>query len=240
MTSLYREIKRQLIADIANGVVAPGAALPNETELARRFNVSIGTLRRAVDELVADHILVRQQGRGTFVGRQDRDRFMFQFFRIEGRDGQREFPQLSMQNFAKGRATPAEARQLGLSGTPSVFRIENVLTLQGQPVIFDRIAISAQLYSGLTQAQFEQRKGTIYELYQTDFGITIVDADERVRIEAADAQSAQHLGLSEGDAVLHIERVAHTVDGQVAEFRISTVNTQAHDYVVRARGQRGA
>ncbi|MBN9426657.1 MAG: GntR family transcriptional regulator, partial [Burkholderiales bacterium] len=87
VTTLYREIKRQLIADIASGAVAPGAALPNETDLARRFQVSIGTLRRAVDELVADHILVRQQGRGTFVGRLDRDRFMFQFFRIDERGG---------------------------------------------------------------------------------------------------------------------------------------------------------
>ena len=238
MTSLYREIKRQLIADIANGVVTPGAALPNETELARRFNVSIGTLRRAVDELVADHILVRQQGRGTFVGRLDRDRFMFQFFRIEGRDGTREFPQLSTQNFAKGRATPAEARLLGLTGTPAIYRIENVLTLQAQPVIFDRIVIPAALYSGLTQEQFVQRKGTIYELYQTDFGITIVDADERVRVGAADAQSAEHLGVAEGHPMLHIERVAYTVDRQVAEFRISTVNTQAHDYAVRGRGNR--
>lgn len=237
MTTLYREIKRQLIADIASGAVAPGAALPNETDLARRFQVSIGTLRRAVDELVADHILVRQQGRGTFVGRLDRDRFMFQFFRIEERGGRREFPQVRLLNFGRGRATPEEAAILGPSRTSSVYRIENVLQLQERPVILDHLVIPAPLFSGLTRTQFEQRPGTIYELYQADFGVTIVDADERVRAEPADAASATVLGLPAGTSVLRIERVAYTVDRRVAELRTSVVDSRAHDYVVRARGR---
>ena len=70
---LYRQVKRQLINDIQSGSAAPGAALPNEKDLAQRFQVSVGTVRRAVDELVAEHVLLRQQGRGTFVGKLDRD-----------------------------------------------------------------------------------------------------------------------------------------------------------------------
>src|SRR5947209_5874021 len=64
---LYREVRRRLLDSLAGGVWAPGDALPPESELAKRYTVSIGTLRKAVDELVADGILVRQQGRGTFV-----------------------------------------------------------------------------------------------------------------------------------------------------------------------------
>lgn len=235
MAALYRQIKAQLIADIASGEVPPGGGLPNETELARRFNVSIGTLRRAVDELVAEHILVRQQGRGTFVGKLDRDRFMFQFFKIARRDGHREFPQVRLLSFAKGKATPPEAAMLGLTGAAPVWRIDNLLSLQGRPVIHDRLVLPAALFSGLTRERFAGRAGTIYELYQTEFGVTVVDAQERVRADAATADSARLLGLAEGAPVLRIERTALTFGQQPAEWRVSVVDTREHDYVSRAR-----
>ena len=64
---LYRVVKRELLRSIEAGSVAPGAALASETQLGESFGVSVGTVRRAVDDLVAEHILVRRQGRGTFV-----------------------------------------------------------------------------------------------------------------------------------------------------------------------------
>ncbi len=234
---LYREVKKQLIADISSGRTPPGAALPNEKELAERFQVSIGTLRRAVEELVADHILVRQQGRGTFVGRLDQERFMFQFFKIEPRAGTREFPQLRLHAFARSRATAAESAALGLHGSNAVFRIDNVLSLQGRPMIHDRIVLSAAMFAGLSRAQFEQRAGTIYELYQTGFGITVVGADERVCAAGIDASSAALLGLAAGAPVLRIERVALTFDQKPAELRVSIVDTRDVDYVSRTQRQ---
>lgn len=235
MAALYRQIKAQLIADIAAGRIPPGGVLPNETELARRFEVSIGTLRRAVDELVAEHILVRQQGRGTFVGKLDRDRFMFQFFKIAGRDGRREFPQVRLLAFAKGKATAPDAAALGLAVGAPVWRVENLLSLQGRPVIHDHLVLPAALYPGLTRALFAGRPATIYELYQTEFGVTVVDTDERVRADAADASSAALLGLPEGAPVLRIERTALSFGQQPAEWRISVVDTRQHDYWARAR-----
>jgi GntR family transcriptional regulator len=232
--ALYRQVKHELIADIQSGKFQPGKALPNETELAQRFGVSIGTLRRAVDELVADHVLLRQQGRGTFVGQQDNDRFMYQFFKIERRDGLREFPQIRLLAFGTARASAEEAQALGLRGAARVFRIENVLSLQGRPVVHDRIALSCTLFAGLTRAQFEQRPGTIYELYQRAFGVTVVGADERARAEGADAASATLLQLAEGTPVLRVARVAHTFDRQPAELRISIIDTRAHEFVSSA------
>jgi GntR family transcriptional regulator len=232
---LYRQIKRLLIADIQSGAAAPGAALPNETELAKRFDVSIGTLRRAVEELVAEHVLVRQQGRGTFVSKLDRERFMFQFFKIAGRDGTSEFPLVRLHTFALSQASQEEAKVLGLHGTQAVFCIDNVLMLKGRAVIHDHIVVAAAMFPGLTQASFVERSATIYGLYQAAFGVTIVEADERVRAELVSAKSAQLLGLTEGMPVLRIERVAYTFDRQPAEFRISVVDTRDVDYVSRMR-----
>lgn len=232
---LYRQVKRQLINDIQSGITAPGAALANEKDLAQRFQVSVGTVRRAVDELVAEHVLLRQQGRGTFVGKLDRERFMFQFFKIAARDGPSEFPEVRLHKFAKVRASQTEAHALGLHGSQWVFRIENTLHLQGQPVIHDRIAIAAALFPGLNQESFVARTTTIYGHYQAAFGITIVEADERVRAERVSPDSAQLLQLDEATPVLRIDRVAYTFDRQAAEFRTSVVDTRHFDYVSRMR-----
>lgn len=234
---LYREVKRKLIADIASGTVPPGGALANESDLAKRFGVSVGTVRRAVDELVADHILVRQQGRGTFVGKLDRERFMFQFFKIVRRDGPPEFPAVKLLSLTRSRANSMEARLLGIAAGVAVFRISNVLSLQGRPLMHDSIVLDAQLFAGLTKTQFEKREGTIYELYQTAFGVTVVGAEERVQAIAVSGESAGLLGLKEGSPVLRIERIAFTFDQKPAELRVSIVDTQDADYVSRLVGQ---
>ena len=232
--ALYLQVKRELIADIQSGKFQPGKALPNESELAQRFGVSIGTLRRAVDELVADQVLLRQQGRGTFVGEQDNERFLYQFFKIEGLDGKREFPQIQLLAFEIARASAEQAQALGLHGSTRVYRIENLLFLQGRPVVHDRITLSCALFPRLTREQFAQRPGTIYELYQRAFGVTVVGADERARAEGADATSAALLQLPVGMPVLRVARVARTFDEQPAELRVSIIDTRAHEFVSQA------
>ena len=230
-SSLYQAIKLQLIEDIESGAVAPGDVLPNERDLASRFEVAIGTLRRAVDELVAEGILVRQQGRGTFVRRQDREQFMYQFFKITARDGVKEFPKVQTHSFAKARASQEEAKALGLQTGQAVIRICNVLSLAEQSVIIDQIVIAQTLFEGLTRKMFESRPSTIYEHYQSVFGVTVVGGTERARAIACDEFSAQMLGLEVGQPVLRLERIAHTFGGKPAEYRTSIVNTDHFDYV---------
>ena len=92
---LYRVVKASLLRSIESGQHPPGSALPSETELALAFGVSIGTLRKAVDELAAEHIVARRQGRGTFVATHTADRFLLQFFPIERIDGRRSYEDIS-------------------------------------------------------------------------------------------------------------------------------------------------
>lgn len=230
----YRKVKRILISEVASGVLKPGVKFPNEKALALRFGVSIGTLRRAVEELVAENILVRYQGRGTFVRNLDEERFLFQFFKLADRSGKFEYPSVKLVSFECGAATNEEAKALGVSGEGKVYRIENVLSLNGQATVHDRIVIDAQLFDGLTRAQFEKRSGTIYELYQHDFGITVAGADERLRAEIANAQTTELLGLTPGASVMRIERVAYTVENLPCEWRISMVDTRQVEYVSRS------
>jgi GntR family transcriptional regulator len=228
---LYRVVKRALLQAIEAGSYPPGAALPNETALATTFGVSIGTLRHAVDELAADHILVRRQGRGTFIATHNADRFLFQFFHIERSDGLREAPAVELLSFERSRLDDDAASALGVSAGEAAFAMQTRLTLQGQAVVYDRIAVPVALFRGLTEKRFRERPSTIYHLYQTEFGITVVRAHERLRAASADRNAARVLALGHGAPVLQVRRTALTFGDKPVEFRVSTVNTSHHDYV---------
>ena len=228
---LYRVVKRSLLNAIESGRCPPGETLPSETEIAAAMGVSIGTLRRAVDELVAEHILVRRQGRGTFVATHGTERFLFQFFHVEGGDGTREPPLVDLVSFERARVDDEPALALQLRAGDPVFQIENRLRLQGSAVVYDRLTLPSALFKGLTEKRFRERPGTIYQLYQSDFGITVLRAQERARATAADRNAVRVLGLTLGEPVMQVRRTALTFGDRPVEHRVSIINTAHHDYV---------
>ncbi len=236
---LYRQVKSALLRLLEAGQLGPGETLPNEAQIAQALQVSIGTLRKAVDELVHEHILVRRQGKGTFVAMHNNDRFMFQFFHVEPRPDvfdqrvvpEREFPVVDNIGFAQGAATDNEAYALRLRVGDAVWRVDNALSLGGQCIVHDRIVISEAMFKGLTQRRFQERPNTIYNLYQTDHGISVIRAQERARAVLASSEVARVLNVRVGSPVMEVHRVAMTFGERPVELRISTINTQAHDYV---------
>lgn len=243
-TPLYRQVKRALQGLIESGACRPGLALPNETRIARALQVSIGTLRRAVDELVHEHVLVRRQGKGTFVAVHNSERFMFQFFHVEPRPDLRfgevvqqvEYPHVECVAFERERAGEADAAALRIKPGEAVIRFENRLSIGGRAVVYDRIIVPAVMFKGLNEKRLLDRPSTIYSLYQTEFGITVLRAQERARAVAADRATARVLGVAPGLPVLEVHRVALTFGERPVEYRISTIHTLLHDYVsVRSR-----
>lgn len=229
-TPLYKEVKRLLTETLSNGEWKPGMAIPAEWKLAERFNVAIGTVRKAVDELVNENILVRQQGRGTFVAAHNRARLMFHFFHIVRSDGGKETPEVVMLSFANGLADAEEAAHLAIKIGAKVFRIRNVLRLGGAPIIFDTIVIPQALFPKLTAARFRNRPNTIYHLYQSEYQITVVRSAERLRARLADAESSGVLAIKARAPLLEIRRVAISFNDAPVEFRRSLVNTEHYEY----------
>jgi GntR family transcriptional regulator len=228
---LYRRVKLSLLQALESGRYPAGNALPSEGELASALGVSIGTVRHAVDELVAEHILVRRQGRGTFVALHTADRTLFGFFHVERSDGARDIPQVELLSFERARATAEAAAALRIGAGDPVFHVENRLLLQGRVVIHDRLVLPVLLYKGMTEKRFRERSGTIYHLYQTEFGITVTQALERARAVAAERAVARVLGVAAGAPVMQVRRTALTFGDRPVEFRVSTINTAEHDYV---------
>jgi GntR family transcriptional regulator len=228
---LYRLAKRALLGAVEAGRWPPGDALPNETALARSLGIAVGTLRHAVDELVAERILVRRQGRGTYVATHNTDRFVFQFFHVERSDGRRDAPAVELLLFERGRLDDEAAEALSRRAGDAAILIENRLSLQGRAVVHDRIALPAALFRGLTEKRLRERASTIYHLYQTEFGITVVRATERVRAVAADRSAARILGVAPGAPLLQVRRTALALRDKPVEYRVSTLWTAQHDYV---------
>lgn len=231
LNPLYKEVKIRLTRGLATGEWKPGEAIPSETRLADSFNVSIGTIRKAIDELVAERILLRQQGRGTFVATHTEDRTLFYFFHIVGKDGSRELPAIELLSFRKTRATAVEEERLGLARGARTFRIQNLLKLAGKPVVFDDITVPAELFPDLDEKMFRERDGTVYGLYQARYGITVIRSTERLSAGLPTARAASLLGITAQTPALAIRRIAYTYDDSPVEHRVSWVNTERHEYL---------
>lgn len=228
---LYREVQWRITRALAAGDWKPGEAIPSEARLAADFKVSIGTIRRAIDELVAGRILVRQQGRGTFVAAHTEDRTLFYFFHIVGKDGSQEFPVSELLAFRRERADAHDEAQLGISRGSRVARVRNLLKLASQPVVLDDITVSTERFTGIDEDTFRGREGTIYGLYQARYGVNVVRISERLSAAHPPADIATILGIRPSQPALHIRRVAYSYNDTPVEHRLSWINTADHEYL---------
>ena len=229
-TPRYREIALRMKDALAEGEWKPGEAIPSERRLSVRFGVSIGTVRKAIDELVAGNLLIRQQGRGTFVASHNRDRMLFYFFHIVAEHGAKAYPDVRLIAFARGKADRSEADLLHIAAGDPVFRIRNLLRLRGDPVIVDDLTLPCARFAGLTDKQFGNRPSTIYNLYQDAFGLSVVTTRERLRATLADAETAPLLRVAVGAPLLSIRRTALSYNDDPIELRRSLVDTAQHEY----------
>jgi GntR family transcriptional regulator len=227
---LYKEVKRHLVEAIAGGEWKPGEAIPAERRLSERYGISIGTVRKAIDQLCAENILIRQQGRGTYVARHNRDRVLFYFFHVVPERGPKSYPGVELLSFTRTRADRSLAEPLGLAPGDPLLRIRNRLSLEGTPIMIDDIALAAARFPGLTERAFRNRPSTIYNLYQDSFGISVVRTQERLRAASAGADMAALLAVARGAPLLQIRRVAYGYQDDAVEYRVSHLNTAHHEY----------
>ena len=228
---LHHQLKESLAQQIVSGRRAAGSELPSENELCRHFAVSRGTLRRALADLAQQGLVDRRQGRGTFVATHDPRRLIFHFFHIVPRAGGSVYPDTKRLDFSRDRATAAEAARLGLAAGDAVWRIRNLLSLEGAPALVDDITLARERFPDLTAKIYERRENTIYNLYQSRYGLNVLRTTERLRAVLADAATAKLLAVKRGAPILEIDRVALTYHDAPVELRRSRVDTTRYDYL---------
>jgi GntR family transcriptional regulator len=228
---LYRQIKALLTQSLIAGEWGPGAAIPSEMELAARFGVSQGTVRKAIDELAAENIVVRRQGKGTFVATHSEDMVKLRFLRLVSADGRKELLDNKLLSCEKSKATAGIAKMLNVRTGSAVIDIKRLLLFSNKPLILDRIILPAAFFKGVTTELIEAFNGSMYRMYETQLGIRMVRAEERLTAVGADAQTAALLGLNPGTPLLSIERVSYTYDDKPMEWRLGLCLTGDHHYL---------
>ena len=225
---LYAQVIDLLTARLTSGAWQPGQLIPGESRLAAELRVSQGTVRKALDELVARNLLVRQQGVGTFVSVHDTHRALFHFFNIVAADGEKVLPDSDVIRIVTLRATREESERLAIAAHAKVVRIERLRRLGGQPTIVETVAVASRRFPGLSR--LKKIPNTLYELYERDYGVTIHRAEEQLTAEPASARDAQLLDCASGHPLLKIVRVAWSLDEVPIELRISRCLTAQHHY----------
>lgn len=228
---VYREIARAMTRRLAQGAWMPGEAIPSETRLKQEFGVAIGTIRKAVDELVAQNMLVRQQGRGTFVATHNRDRLLFHFFHVERQDGYKEYPDVRLYDFERIRMNREVGAMLDMHEGDRALRFRNTLALEGRKIMLDVITLPEVLFPRLTEKKLRERPGTLYNLYQDDYRISVVRTTQRLGAGLVPREAARALALPAALPALVIRRIAYAYHDRPVEYRVSYVDTRLHDYV---------
>jgi GntR family transcriptional regulator len=227
---LYQQVKDLLVERLIGGYWKPGNLLPSEMQLAEELGVSQGTVRKALDEMTAGNLLVRRQGRGTYVAEHDQEHALFHFFKMTGRQGQPLVPESRVLKIARGPAKTTEAERLQIAPGDDVIRITRVRSLEDRPAIFERIVLPAALFPDLDAKR--DLPNTLYTLFARDYGITVGRAEERLSAVKAGAEAARHLELDRDAPLLAIDRTAHALDGRPVEWRISLCDTRDQAYSV--------
>ncbi|MEA9598348.1 GntR family transcriptional regulator [Polynucleobacter sp. AP-Sanab-80-C2] len=227
----YQEVKQKITEDLVRGRYPMGQALPAEKDLSKELDVSIGTLRKAVDELVAEGIVVRRQGRGTYVAEHDLKRLLYYFFHVVKHDADKKVnPRVELVSLTSAVANKEEASKLEIKEGVAVWRLVNCLYLDDKCVMIDQITLDKKRFQKLNRADYINREGSIYQLYQMKYGQTVVRSSERLRAGLAGKQFSEWLGVKPDSPVLIIRRVALGIQDEPLEWRVSTLNTNQHEY----------
>ena len=227
---LYQQIKALMLSSLQRAEWGPGEAIPSEIELAARFKVSQGTVRKAIDELAAENLLVRRQGKGTFVATHAEERVQFRFLRLMPDDGEPTDMARRLIDCERQRASAVIARALHLRASEPVIRVRRVLASKGTPIVLDEIWLPALLFKGLTAQRLAEHRGPMYGLFEAEFGVRMIRAEERIRAVAAEPASAALLAVAPGAPLLSVERLSLTYGDKPVELRRGLYTTAAHYY----------
>lgn len=227
---LYQQIKGLITQSLQAGEWKPGELIPSEVELAQRYKVSQGTVRKAIDELSAENLVIRRQGKGTFVATHHEERAQFRFLRLMPDFGDPHPADNRIIEVKRLRASSDSARLLNLkSGDPAVY-IKRVQSFEGAPTILEEIWLPGQLFRGLTAERLAEYKGPMYGLFETEFGTRMIRATEKIRAVSADAEAGALLVVPEGSALLNVERISFTYGDKPVELRRGLYVTDRHHY----------
>jgi GntR family transcriptional regulator len=227
---LYSQIRELLIGRMANGDWRPGHMLPSEFKIADEYGVSQGTVRKAIEDMEAERLVVRRQGKGTFVVARSLRAKRFNFLRITPDTGAKTQPGNRLLFLRKEAATPAEVKALALKRDAEVYRFHRVRTYQNVPIFIEQIVLPESVFPNFDEVYRSDPQPQIYLVFERKFGIVAMKAEEELRAVAASADEAAALDVAPGTPLLRIDRIGYGIGDRPIETRTLICHTKNYHY----------
>ena len=213
----YARLRDRLASRIASGEWGPEEALPSENRLAADYDLSVGTVRKAIEQLVGEGLLERRRGSGTYLRKPAFDATLFRFFQLRGEPGERATIPESRLLVREVVAAPAELATL--LGDDRLIRIERLRSLATTPLLAEAIFLPESRFPGFARLPESRIGPLLYPFYFEEYGIFIAAATDELTFATADDATAHHLHLAPGDPVAVIERTARDIERRPVEWR---------------------
>ncbi len=228
---LYHQVEVDLRALITSGIIAPRDLLPPETELARHYGVGRQTIRMALSRLVADHLIGRQAGRGTFILVQP-DRLNFYL----DRSFTRQMTEMGMTthsqilHISSGTITATSPKVLRVKIGAPCFHIVRLRYGGNEPICIQQTTIITERCAGLEQYDFTHE--SLYDVLAREYQLPITRIHHTLIAVAADATQAELLTISPGEPLLQVNTAAYLENGEVIESSTSDYRADKYEYSI--------
>ena len=231
----YQQLHDDLVQRIAAGEWRPGEIIHTEAQLSAAYQVSTGTLRKAVDLLVAEGVLTRSQGKGTFVRRPQLDSSMLRFFRFKSSSGQPVLPTARILNREVIAPDDAVRQALQLGSRAKVIHLSRLRLVDGLPVLAENIWLPRDRFEPLVDLALQDFEDLLYPQYERLCNQVVATARETLSVRRADKALARRLSMEAGQPVIHVHRVALNFAGKPVECRSTTGPADGFQYEIEIR-----
>jgi GntR family transcriptional regulator len=231
--AMHRQLAQQLRGAIAQGAYKPGDRLPGEPELAVRHGVSRITARQAVMQLVRERLVVRRQGKGTFVAEPPVHHDLLDLHGIYDELVARGVnPSTELLEYAE-RVAPAGVNERLRSGARKVIHWKRLYLRRGEPFAVSWVYLAPQL----RPARDEVARRSTYQLFEDPLRVKVSRADLSVRARAPTPELRKVLKLRAGVPLIALERVSYDAASAPLEYTLYWANAESYEFVLRVRGQ---
>lgn len=233
--SRYGWLAATLRQRILQGEWVPGDALPAEATLAKSHGVALGTMRQALALLVADGLLERRHGKGTFVKAGLGGASMMRFFRFRQGDGPQATPRSHILTRRVRLADDTECEAFGLPAGASVLTLERLRSMDGQPCLLEHLVLPLPAFDALVASDTAAWDDLLYPMYQRVCGVTVHHAQDQLSFDLLTPEQATQLALPPRHPCVRAQRRALDLSGRCVELRTTRGDAFAFEYTAQVR-----